>query len=91
MFTPGPWILLNVDKIEDGSDFTVIRNDLGKEVLGTSEWLRAEVNDLILMARAPEMLRALELIYSLEMHPQQVKSLLDKINKGFQPVSKENK
>ena len=64
--TPGPWILICVD----GADFTAIATrliplgamDLDAEVLGSSEWLRAEPADLRLMAAAPELLAALQAI-----------------------------
>lgn len=62
--TPGPWYLIATD----GADFTAISTkpkikgdlDLESEVLGSSEWLRAEPEDLRLMAAAPELLKALE-------------------------------
>jgi len=53
--TPGPWRL----KQTDGQDFTAIETLDAVEVLGTSEWLRAEPNDLKLIAAAPKMYEAL--------------------------------
>ena len=62
--TPGPWYVV----AEDGADFTAIATkqqidgvlDLDFEVLGSSEWLRANSKDLHVMAAAPEMLEALD-------------------------------
>lgn len=60
--TPAPWYLIQTD----GTDFTAIsrrekNGDLGDEILGTSEWLRATPEDLRLMAAAPDLLDALHL------------------------------
>jgi len=54
--TPGPWKLVETES----TDFTAIENLDGNEVLGTSEWLRANPVDLQLMAAAPDLLYALE-------------------------------
>jgi len=54
--TPGPWKLVETES----TDFTAIENLDGDEVLGTSEWLRANPVDLQLMAAAPDLLYALE-------------------------------
>ena len=61
--TPGPWYVV----AEDGADFTAIATkqqidgvlDLDFEVLGSSEWLRANPKDLQVMAAAPELFEAL--------------------------------
>jgi len=55
-YTPGPWFFLGSLVTDD----TVIVSDKGEEVLGVSEWVRAEDVDLRLMASAPELLEALE-------------------------------
>jgi len=54
--TPGPWFSLGAG----GTDYTVIASNKGEEVVGVSEWIRAEDEDLRLMATAPELLEALE-------------------------------
>ena len=61
--TPGPWYVV----ADDGADFTAIATkqqidgvlDLDFEVLGSSEWLRANSKDLQVMAAAPELFEAL--------------------------------
>lgn len=66
--TKGPWFLVNVD----GNEFTAISTnpdslnlDLANEVLGTSEWLRATPQDLVLMSAAPVLLDAAHTAVSL--------------------------
>ncbi len=49
------WTLINPNP----TDNSVIVDENGKEVLGVSEWVRADEKDLELMAAAPELLEAL--------------------------------
>lgn len=85
--TPGPWFLIDAD----GADFTAIATipklmesyDSKHEVLGASEWLRAEEPDLRLMAAAPEMLTVLEDIIACKYHlpdwlEDQIQEIIDK-------------
>jgi len=67
---PGPWYVVAEEHV-DGVDTAAIStqpNDrsLKNEVLGSSEWLRAEYADLQLMAAAPELLEALKALVSIE-------------------------
>jgi hypothetical protein len=63
--TPGPWYLVD-DNPQDGPAIATvpIPDGIGagdpREVLGVSEWLRAEEDDLRLMAAAPELLALVE-------------------------------
>lgn len=54
--TPGPWFLVSDNLAEDCA---VIETRSGEEVLGVSEWIRADVPDLRLMSAAPDLLKAL--------------------------------
>ena len=57
--TLGPWFLVNSDR-SYYEDCAIIETGFGEEVLGVSEWIRADAPDLRLMAAAPEMLEMLE-------------------------------
>lgn len=62
--TPPPWFLVGTLTTRESTIIStkpVINGviDLDGEVLGHSEWLRAEEDDLRLMAAAPELLAAL--------------------------------
>jgi len=66
--TPGPWFLVNSDR-SYYEDCAIIETGGGEEVLGVSEWIRADAPDLRLMAAAPEMLEAAEaLLNALDEH-----------------------
>lgn len=50
--TKGPWIIVD----RNPNDSACIVDTNGKEVLGTSEYIRTDEQDLQLIAAAPEML-----------------------------------
>jgi len=62
-YTPGPWFSLGAG----GTDYTVIASNKGEEVVGVSEWIRAEDKDLQLMATAPELLEEAEKLIDLHV------------------------
>lgn len=63
-FTKGPWYITDENWDGEGysaaDDIAIILDANNKEVLGTSEWIRVEKPDLVLMTAAPDMYEALD-------------------------------
>lgn len=93
-FTPGPWYLISTE----GTDFTAISTspdtrpgdfDPGREVLGSSEWLRLDDGDANLIAAAPELCEALERMVQKagkqnwnDMYPDELKAAFAALEKA---------
>jgi len=76
--TPGPWFLVDSDR-SYYEDCEIIETGDGEEVLGVSEWIRADAPDLRLMAAAPELLDALSSMltfYGMDEEPGEVSGVI---------------
>jgi len=82
--TPGPWRLVQTDS----QDFTAIETRDGLEVLGASEWLRVNPEDLQVMAAAPEMLEALRALLAASLPTDKDANGIDAVQKAISAINK---